>query len=38
MNTIHPQASMKVQSELMAGERIYWSGMPNASVIFHSDD
>ena len=38
MPTIDPQASMKLQSELMPGERIFWAGMPNASVIFHSSD
>ena len=29
---------MKVTPELLSGESIYWSGMPNPSVIFHSDD
>jgi len=38
MPTIDPQASMKLQSELMPGERIFWAGMPNPSVIFHSSD
>jgi hypothetical protein len=35
---INPQAAEKVQSELMSGETIYWAGMPNPSVVFHSDD
>jgi hypothetical protein len=38
MATIDPQASMKLQSELMPGERIFWAGMPNPSVIFHTQD
>lgn len=38
MPTIDPQASMKLQSELMPGERIFWAGMPNPSVIFHTQD
>ena len=29
---------MKLQPELSSGETIYWAGMPNPSVIFHSDD
>jgi hypothetical protein len=28
----------KIQPELMSGESVYWSGMPNPTVIFHSDD
>ena len=38
MPIIDPQASMKLQPELMSGESIFWSGMPNPSVIFHSAD
>lgn len=38
MNTIDPQVAMKLQSELSAGERIYWAGKPNPKIIFHSDD
>jgi len=29
---------MKIQPEIISGERVYWAGMPNPSVIFHSDD
>jgi hypothetical protein len=29
---------MKVQPELTSSERVYWAGMPNPRVIFHSDD
>jgi len=38
MPFIDQQASMKLQPELMSGERILWAGMPNPSVIFHSTD
>jgi hypothetical protein len=38
MNLIDPRAAMKLQPELSSGETIYWAGMPNPSVIFHSDD
>ena|SRR5271168_3399446 len=38
MPFIDPQASMKLQPELMSGESILWAGMPNPSVIFHSTD
>lgn len=38
MSTIDPQASMKLQWEMMPGERILWAGMPNPSVIFHAQD
>jgi hypothetical protein len=38
MTTIDPGAAMKVQTEMISGERIYWAGTPNPSVIFHSDD
>jgi len=36
--TIDPRAAQKIQPELMSGESIYWAGMPNPKVIFHSDD
>jgi hypothetical protein len=36
--TIDPGAAMKVQPEMMSGERVYWAETPNPSVIFHSDD
>jgi hypothetical protein len=35
---IDPRAAQKIQSELMSGESIYWAGMPNPRVVFHSDD
>jgi hypothetical protein len=35
---IDPRAAQKIQSESMSGESIYWAGMPNPRVIFHSDD
>ena len=35
---IDPRASMKLQPELMSGESLQWAGMPNPSVVFHSDD
>ncbi len=38
MGTSDPQAATKVQPELMSGESLYWAGMPNRGVIFHSDD
>jgi len=38
MATIDPQAAMRVQPEMLSGENVYWAGMPNPSVIFHSDD
>ena len=38
MGTIDPQAAAKVQMELMSGENLYWAGMPNRGVVFHSDD
>jgi hypothetical protein len=38
MPTIDPQAAMKFQSELTPSESIFWAGMPNPSVIFHSQD
>lgn len=38
MGTSDPQAAAKLQTELMPGESLYWAGMPNRGVIFHSDD
>lgn len=35
---IDSEAAMKLQSELMPGETLQWAGMPNAGIIFHSDD
>jgi hypothetical protein len=36
--TIDPQCAMKMQPELLSGEKFYWAGKPNPHVIFHSDD
>jgi hypothetical protein len=38
MGSIDPEASSKLQVELLPGENILWAGRPNPSVIFHSDD
>jgi hypothetical protein len=38
LTTVDARAAQKIQLELMPGENIYWAGMPNPSVIFHSDD
>ncbi len=38
MPAIDPRAAMKLQPEMMSGESVYWAGMPNPKVIFHSDD
>jgi len=38
MPNIDPVAALKLQPELLSGESIYWSGMPNPGRIFHSDD
>jgi hypothetical protein len=38
VSAIDPRAAEKLQPELTSGESIYWAGMPNARVIFHSDD
>jgi len=35
---IDPEASIRIQSELVSGESLLWSGRPNPGVIFHSDD
>lgn len=38
MGPIDPDASLKLQSELISGESLLWASRPNPSVIFHSDD
>ena len=38
MGIIDPDVSLKIQSELMAGESLLWTGKPNPRVVFHSDD
>jgi hypothetical protein len=38
MESIDPEISLKVQSELMSGENLLWTGRPNPNVVFHSDD
>jgi hypothetical protein len=38
MPFIDPRASMKLEPEMMPGERMFWAGMPNPSIIFHSTD
>jgi hypothetical protein len=38
LTVIDPRAAQKIQPELLSGETIYWAGMPNPRVIFHSDD
>lgn len=38
MGPIDPDASVKLQSELISGENLVWAGRPNPRVIFHSDD
>jgi hypothetical protein len=38
VSMVDAQAAQKVQPELMSGESIYWAGMPDRRVIFHSDD
>ena len=38
MAMMDPRAVTKIQPELLRGESIYWAGMPNPSVVFHSDD
>lgn len=38
MPAIDPRAAMKLQPEMMSGESVYWAGMPNPKVVFHSDD
>lgn len=38
MGPLDPEASIKLQSELVSGESLVWAGRPNSSVIFHSGD
>ncbi|HEY6263813.1 MAG TPA: hypothetical protein VIW93_03335 [Candidatus Acidoferrum sp.] len=38
MTRIDSTAAIKVQTEMLSGESVYWAAMPNPSVIFHSDD
>jgi hypothetical protein len=38
VGTIDPEASVKLQSELVSGESLLWAGKPNPGKIFHSDD
>jgi hypothetical protein len=38
VGTIDPEASFKLQSELVSGESLVWAGRPNPGKIFHSDD
>lgn len=38
MTTIDSRAAMKVQPEMISGEKVYWAAMPDPGVIFHSDD
>jgi hypothetical protein len=38
MSIANDEFYMKFQHELMPSERLLWSGRPNPSVIFHSDD
>jgi hypothetical protein len=35
---IDPEASSRLQPELLAGETFLWTGKPNPRVVFHSDD
>jgi hypothetical protein len=35
---IDARAAEKIQPHLLSGENIYWAGMPDPKVIFHSDD
>jgi hypothetical protein len=38
MSSIDPRAAEKLQPELLSGESIHWAGMPNPTIVFHSDD
>jgi hypothetical protein len=38
MGAIDPLAAIKMQPEMLNGESLHWAGMPDSSVIFHSDD
>src|SRR5215475_1038373 len=35
---IDARTAEKIQPYLLSGENIYWAGMPDPKVIFHSDD
>jgi hypothetical protein len=35
---IDPEVSSRLQPELLTGETFLWTGRPNPSVVFHSDD
>jgi hypothetical protein len=35
---IDSRAAREIQPELLSGESIYWAGMPNPHIIFHSED
>ncbi len=38
MGIIDSEVSSKIQPELMTGESLLWTGRPNPTVVFHSDD
>jgi hypothetical protein len=38
MPNIDPQAAVRIQPEMLSEESVYWAGMPDPTVIFHSDD
>lgn len=38
MPPLQPEGMMALQSELLSGESIVWSGAPNRGVIFHKQD
>jgi hypothetical protein len=38
MGSIDPDASLKIQPELLSGESLLWAGKPNPNKLFHSDD
>jgi hypothetical protein len=38
MPNIDPRAAMKIQPKILSGESVYWAGVPDPRVIFHSDD
>ena len=38
MNNLGPEEQILLQSELLPGESIAWSGKPNPRIIFHSSD
>lgn len=35
---VNPSAAMKIQPKLISGETLQWAGMPNTSVVLHSED